>query len=96
MAFLYHVPNGMGIVVDHKDNIKTNNFDFNLQLITQRLNTSKNTKSSSKYPGVHWNKINNNWRAQIRINGKAIHLGSFDTEEEAAQAYQQKLRQHEN
>ena len=32
---------------------------------------------------------NNKWRASIRINTKPIHIGYFDTEEEAHQAYLQ-------
>ncbi|AXS25549.1 MULTISPECIES: AP2 domain-containing protein [Staphylococcus] len=41
--------------------------------------------SSSKYKGVRLYK--NKWRASITINGKRIHLGSFDKESDAAKAY---------
>ena len=36
--------------------------------------SSKNTSGTK---GVHWNKKNNKWTAQITINGKRINLGSF-------------------
>jgi len=56
MAFLNHEPCGYnGLIVDHKDNNPLNNRLSNLQLISQRENTSKDKKGSSKYTGVSWN-----------------------------------------
>ena len=91
MAFLNHKPDGTNkIVVDHIDEIKTNDCVENLQLITNRANVSKSAKGSSKYTGVfRGNK--NNWRAAIRINGKNKYLGTFKTEIEASNAYQKAL-----
>jgi len=43
--------------------------------------------SQSKYMGVCWRKDCNKWRAIIRHNNKYKSLGSFDTEKEAAIAY---------
>ena len=48
---------------------------------------------SSKYKGVYFHKLNNNWMAQITINGKLKYLGSFKTEIEAHNAY--KLATHQ-
>jgi len=42
---------------------------------------------TSKYMGVCWNKSNNKWRASISKNKTRIHIGYFDTEEEARDAY---------
>ena len=47
---------------------------------------------TSKYIGVNWKKQNKKWRAAIKINGKAKHLGYFDDELEASNAYQEKLK----
>tara|TARA_R110000796_G_scaffold18022_1_gene54906 strand:+ start:71 stop:568 length:498 start_codon:yes stop_codon:yes gene_type:complete len=91
-AFLNHTPNGHELVVDHINNVKTDNRLENLQLITARRNSSKDRKGgSSKYTGVSWSKLNKNWLAQIQINGKIKGLGYFKNEEEAAKAYQNAL-----
>jgi HNH endonuclease len=45
----------------------------------------RKTKSSTGYTGVY--KEHLRYRAVISIDGKAIHLGMFDTAEEAALAY---------
>jgi hypothetical protein len=51
---------------------------------------SKKRNSTSKYKGVSFDSINNKWRSGIMINGKTIHLGRFNLEEEAAIAYNNK------
>lgn len=94
MAFLGHKPDGTHkIVVDHIDNNKLNNHLSNLQLISQRENSSKDKKNgSSEYPGVCWHKNLNKWVSYIKINGKLKHLGLFTSEEEAAEVYQNALK----
>ena len=96
MAFLNHKPDGTNkIVVDHKDNIRTNDYLSNLQLISNRENNSKDKwrqGGSSQYVGVCWDKSNNKWKSAIRINGKKKNLGSFTNELEASNAYQLVLK----
>jgi hypothetical protein len=41
---------------------------------------------TSQYLGVHLNQ-SGKWSARIRVNGKRIELGRFDSEEEAARNY---------
>ena len=47
---------------------------------------------TSQYKGVSWNKYRDKWQSQIKINGKKKYLGSFTSEEEAAEAYQNALK----
>lgn len=65
------------------------NIKSNLRVVTPQQNSmNRNTNyGSSKYKGVRWDKGIKKWKAQIRINGKAKHLGYFTSEEEAAEAY---------
>lgn len=62
----------------------------NLEIISSERNSQmqeKKSTHSSQFRGVSWHKARNKWQTQIKINGKRIHLGRFDSEEEAAQAY---------
>lgn len=92
MAFLNHIPCGHTVVVDHINNIKTDNRLANLQLISPRYNVSKDLrKGKSKFVGVNWHKWSKKWVARIIINGKSNSLGYFHDEIEAAEAYQKAL-----
>ena len=91
MAFLNHIPCGHKIVVDHINNIKTDNRVENFQLTTHRHNSSKDKKGKSKYTGVFWYKARQKWRSHIYINGKLKHLGYYDNELDAHEAYQKEL-----
>lgn len=89
IAFLNHTPDKhKGLVIDHIDNNKLNNMTTNLQLITNKKNTSKDRKNkTSKYTGVSWHKQSNKWLAQFKENGKVNYLGTFESEEEARDVY---------
>lgn len=92
--FLNHSPSGLELIIDHIDGNKKNNRLDNLQIVTNRFNTSKGyiyKETSSDYTGVSRHKLRNKWRARIYINSKDIHLGLFETELEASQAYQKEL-----
>lgn len=92
MAFLNHVTCGMTKVVDHINNNKLDNRAENLQIISQRENSSKDKKGeTSRFVGVSKRKDMNKWRARILINGIDTHLGYFDTEQQAKKAYDLKL-----
>lgn len=100
--FLNHKGDGtMKLVIDHIDNDKSNNKVCNLQIVTNRQNSSKtikriNGETSSKYVGVTWSKQINKWIAQIQINKKRLHLGTFINEYDAHIMYQNKLKEIDN
>jgi hypothetical protein len=73
--------------VDHINNIKTDNRLENLRYCTRRENEWYKIKpnKTSKYIGVR--KFRNKWRSHISINKKNIHIGTFNTEIEAYNAY---------
>lgn len=79
------------MVIDHIHGEKTRNDNrkFNLRICEQQENimncrTSKNNKSG--VTGVSWHKRSNRWCAYIMINYKKIHLGCFDSFEDAVKA----------
>lgn len=88
---LHHMIIGLppkGFVTDHKDRDKLNNKFSNLRHVTNTQNSMNRRESiicKSGYKGVH--KHNNKWRATIKYGSKAIHIGLFDTKNEAAKAY---------
>jgi len=74
--------------VDHIDRNKTNNNYQNLRYCTSSENNlNKDCVDNAK--GYYWDKQNQKWRAQIYIDGKKYHLGYFDNEDDARQAYLQ-------
>lgn len=80
-------PNGF---IDHVNGDTSDNRMANLRIATQTQNmwNTRPTKNcKSKLKGVHFCKTTNRWRSKIRLDGKHIHLGRFDTEEAAHAAY---------
>jgi hypothetical protein len=75
------------MTVDHKDNCKLNNKRDNLRICTQAQNNYNKPplKRTSKYKGVI--KRENTWIAQIQVEGKIIHIGTFVSEIASACAY---------
>jgi hypothetical protein len=55
------------------------------------MNSKKRSDNKSGFRGVYWNKRGRNWiaRTSRRIDGRQvqIHIGTFDTPEKAALAY---------
>lgn len=81
-------------VVDHQDGNILNNHCTNLRWATNRENSQNSKKrknTTSQYKGVCFNKKDKKWQANIRdCEGKKIGLGSFQSEEDAKNAYNEK------
>lgn len=92
-SFLNHKPCKKLKVVDHINANKLDNKVENLQIITNRLNCSKDKKKgSSKYTGVSiYNKDKGIWQSCIYVNGTHKHLGCYKDEYKAHLAYQKEL-----
>ena len=76
--------------VDHINHIKTDNRLENLRWATRsenKRNTNKMVNCSSQYIGVSWCKSRNNWEVRCKFDNKNINVGRFNTELEAAKAY---------
>lgn len=85
---ILNTPNGLQC--DHINGNGLDNRKCNLRAVTLRENLqNKQCKKSSKYVGVDWLEKRKRWRAQIYHEGKHYHLGTFLTEEEAHERYEQ-------
>lgn len=93
MTFLEYTPCGYQLVIDHINDVKTDNRLENLQVVTQRENSYKTQrKYSSKYKGVSWDKKSNKWSSYITIKNKKKFLGYFTNEYDAHLKYQETLK----
>jgi hypothetical protein len=76
-----------GSVVDHLDRNRLDNRKSNLRSATfqeSTVNRGMFKNNTSGYKGV-W--FESKWRAGVGINGRYVKLGSFETAEDAARAY---------
>jgi uncharacterized protein YigA (DUF484 family) len=86
----------IGLFIDHKNGIRSDNWLGNLRLATSRQNQHNKLSqkdTSSKYKGVWWDAKKNYWKASFRFENKRVYLGQFNTELEAAAAYDSHAKQ---
>lgn len=78
-------------ILDHIDGNPDNNRIDNLRPSNHSLN-NQNTRlrkdNTSGYKGVYWDARDQCWKAYLRLNKKAIHLGCFVDKEDAINARQ--------
>lgn len=73
-------------VIDHINHDTLDNRKYNLRIATvsqNGMNQKLSTRNTSGEKGVSWHKRDKCWRAFITVNKKYIHLGSFNTKDEA-------------
>ena len=69
--------------IDHINGDKKDNRILNLRAVTRQQNQWNFTKAK----GYCFDKHSNKYKSCIRINGKSKHIGNFNTELEAREAY---------
>ena len=82
-----NAPNGM--FVDHINHDTLDNRKCNLRLATKSENMMNRRRAKSNSSGLKgvYKKSKNKWYAIITVRGERINLGTFDTSEEAHEAY---------
>ena len=78
-----------GDLVDHIHHLTLDNRKSELRICTRNQNNQnarKRVDSTSGVKGVSFKSREQKWNARISANGKYIHLGYFDTLEQAAMA----------
>ena len=77
--------------VDHEDKLRHHNWITNLRLATPTQNASNQGRKGTYHKGVTYRSdvSSKPWVARISISGTRIHLGFYDTHDEAAEAYRE-------
>ncbi len=86
-----------GFIVDHRDGDGLNNRRTNLRISTptqNQQNARPRINKLSAYKGVTRCKGSKAWRAQIKVNKVLIVIGTYESEIDAAYAYDEAASRH--
>lgn len=82
-----------GELVDHEDGDRLNNCRTNLRVATPSENGANRAgPRANAYRGVYYEARSGRYRAQIKCDGRNRYLGTHDTPEAAAEAYDRAAR----
>jgi len=90
LVWLYMTGSWPKEFLDHKNGIRDDNRFCNLREATMsenNRNMSMRSDNNSGFRGVSKIKSSNKWQSNIHINSKQIYLGSFNTPQDAHEAY---------
>lgn len=79
---MHNGPIPKGLIIDHIDRNKQNNNLNNLRLVSPKGN-----QENREAKGYSWDSQKGAWKARIVHNRKLIHIGHYETEQEAHLAY---------
>jgi hypothetical protein len=83
--------------IDHANGDRSDNRLVNLRAASRsqnQRNVSSRDGSTSDYLGVSWDKHRGKWHAKVTSDGQQIHIGRFESEEDAARAYDAAARRY--
>lgn len=97
--FILGLKKGDGIICDHINHDTLDNRKKNLRTATisqSSFNKRMRKNSTTGYKGVYLDKtkVLKKYRAKIKVEGKQIHLGYFDTPEEAYEMYKKASKKY--
>jgi len=88
----------IGMETDHINKDGLDNRRCNLRICTHAENQhNQNPQSRNRYShfkGITWDKLNNKWTAKIKADGRVIYLGRYQSERDAAEAYDKAAKQY--
>jgi hypothetical protein len=82
--------------IDHINGVRNDNRWCNLRAATRAQNLANArlaVTNTSGMKGASWHRAAQKWHAQIRVDGRRIHIGLFDTAQDAHAAYMAKARE---
>lgn len=93
LVFMHHLisPPPDGLEVDHKNRNGLDNRRENLRHASRSQNAcNRKAWGRSRMKGVYWaswGPSGRKWRAKLTFEGRSIHLGYFDSDQDAGRAY---------
>lgn len=85
------------VCVDHIDRDSLNNQRSNLRTCTKAenlMNRGVHPRNTSGFKGVTFDPPTKKWRARLMVNRKNLHVGLFNSAEDAALAYNKAAKKH--